>query len=47
MQQVTEYDATIISGTQPRKKMITKGKVDISDLMMIIIWAMLSITLVV
>ena len=36
MQQVTEYDITNISGTQPRKNMITMGKVDTSDLMMII-----------
>ena len=36
MQQVTEYDVTNLSGTQPRKNMITMGKVDTSDLMMII-----------
>ena len=35
MQKVTEYDVTNISGTQPRKNMIM-GKVDTSDLMMII-----------
>ena len=39
MQQVTEYDVTNISGTQPRKNMTTMGKVDTSDLMMIITWA--------
>ena len=39
MQQVTEYDVTHISVTQPRKNMIM-GKVDTSDLMMIITWAM-------
>ena len=39
MQYVTEYDVTIISGTQPRKNMITMGKVDTSELMMIITWA--------
>ena len=39
MQQVTEYDLTNISGTQPRKNMITMGKGDTSDLMMIITWA--------
>ena len=33
-----EYDVTNISGTQPRKNMITMGKVDTSDLMMIT-WA--------
>ena len=33
------YDVTNISGTQPRKNMIM-GKVDTSDLMMIITWAM-------
>ena len=36
---MTEYDVTNISGTQPRKNMITMGKVDTSDLMMIITWA--------
>ena len=39
MQYVTEYDATNISDTRPRKNMITMGKVDASDLMMIITWA--------
>ena len=39
MQYVTEYDVTNISGTQPRQTMIRIGKVDTSDLMMIIIWA--------
>ena len=38
-QQVTEYDATNISGTQPRKTWSHLGKVDASDLMMIIILA--------
>ena len=33
-----EYDVTNISGTKPRKNMITMGKVDTSDLMMIT-WA--------
>ena len=28
MQWVTEYDATNVAGTQPRKNMITMGKVD-------------------
>ena len=37
---MTEHDVTNISGTQPRKNMITMGKVDTSDLMMIITWAM-------
>ena len=37
---VTEYDVTYISGTQPRKNMMTIGKIDTSDLMMIITWAM-------
>ena len=36
MQYVTEYDVTNISDTRPRKNMITRGKVDTSDLMMII-----------
>ena len=40
MQHVTEYDVTNISGTQPRKNMITIGKVDTFELMMIVIWAM-------
>ena len=35
MQKVTEYDVTNITGTQPQKNMIM-GKVDTSDLMMII-----------
>ena len=39
MQKVTEYDVKNISDTQPRKNMITMGKVDTSDLMMIITWA--------
>ena len=39
MQYVTEYDVTNISDTRPRKNMITIGKVDASDLMMIITWA--------
>ena len=34
-----KYDVTNISDTQPRKNMITMGKVDTSDLMMIITWA--------
>ena len=37
---MTEHDVTNISGTQPRKNMITMGKVETSDLMMIITWAM-------
>ena len=36
---MTEYDSTTISDTQPRKNM-TMGKVDTSDLMMIIRWVM-------
>ena len=39
MQKVTEYDVTYISGTQPRKNIITMRKVDTSDLMMIMILA--------
>ena len=39
MQYVTEYDVTNISDTRPRKNMITMGKRDTSDLMMIITWA--------
>ena len=39
MQEVTEYDVTNISGTQPQKNIITMGKVDTSNLMMIITWA--------
>ena len=39
MQWVTEYDVTNISATQPRENMITMGKVDTSDLMMIMTWA--------
>ena len=39
MQYVTEYDVSNISDTQPRENMITMGKVDTSDLMMIITWA--------
>ena len=39
MQYVTEYDVTNIADTRPRKNMITIGKVDTSDLMMIITWA--------
>ena len=39
LQLVTEYNVTSISGTQPRKNMVM-GKVDTSDLMMIITWAM-------
>ena len=37
---MTEYDCTTISDTQPRKNMTTMGKVDTSDLMMIIRWVM-------
>ena len=37
---MTEYDSTTISDTQPRKNMTTMGKVDTSDLMMIIRWVM-------
>ena len=33
-----EYGSTTISDTQPRKNMTTMGKVDTSDLMMIIKW---------
>ena len=36
---MTEYDSTTISDTQPWKNMTTMGKVDTSDLMMII-WVM-------
>ena len=36
MQQVTEYDVTNISDTQPRKSIATMGKVDTSDLVMMI-----------
>ena len=36
MQYVTKYDVIYISDTRPRKNMITVGKVDTSDLMMII-----------
>ena len=39
MQLVTEYDVTNISGTQPRNNMKTMGKVNSSDLMMIITWS--------
>ena len=39
MQYVTEYDVTNISDTRPRKNMITMAKVDTSDSMMIITWA--------
>ena len=39
MQYVTDYDVKNISGTQQRKNMITLGKVDTSDWMMMIIWA--------
>ena len=39
MQYVTEYDVTNISDPRPRKNMITMGKADTSDLMMIITWA--------
>ena len=35
MQQVTEYDVTNIWSTEPQKIMITMGKIDTSDLMMI------------
>ena len=35
---MTEYGSTTISDTQPRKNMTTMGKVDTSDLMMIIRW---------
>ena len=34
----TEYDVTNTSGTQPRKNIITIGKGDTSDLIMIITW---------
>ena len=36
---MTEYDVTNMSDTWPWKNMITIGKVDTSDLMMIITWA--------
>ena len=39
MQYVTEYDVTNISDTRPRKNMITMGKVDTYDSIMIITWA--------
>ena len=40
MQYVADYDVTNISDTRPQKNMITMGKVDTSDLMMMIItWA--------
>ena len=35
---ISEYDVINISGTQQRKNMKTMGKVDTSDLMMIITW---------
>ena len=35
---MTENGSTTISDTQPRKNMTTIGKVDTSDLMMIIRW---------
>ena len=35
---MTEYGSTTISDTQPRNNMTTMGKVDTSDLMMIIQW---------
>ena len=38
MQYATENDVTNISGTWPWKNMITMGKVDTSDLMMMITW---------
>ena len=37
---MTEYDVTNISGSQPRKNMITMVQVGTSDLMMIMTWAM-------
>ena len=39
MQNVTEYDVTNISDTRLRKNMITMGKVDTSDLMIMMTWA--------
>ena len=39
MQYMTEYDVTNISDPRPWKNMITMGKVDKSDLMMMITWA--------
>ena len=39
MQDLTVSNVTNISDTRPRKNMITMGKVDTSDLMMIITWA--------
>ena len=39
MQYVTEYTVTNISDTRPQTNMITMGKIDTSDLMMIITWA--------
>ena len=37
---MTEFDNTAISDTQPRKNIKTMGKVDTSELMMIIRWVM-------
>ena len=38
MKQLTRYDGTATSVSEPRKNMATIGKVDTSDLMMIIRW---------
>ena len=37
---MTAYHGTTTSGTQPRKNMTTMGKIDTSDLMMMIRWVM-------
>ena len=42
MQLVSKYDVTRISDTQPRTNIIIMGKVDTSDVMMIITWANIS-----
>ena len=39
MQYVTEYDVINISDTRPRRNMITMGKFDTSNLIMILTWA--------
>ena len=38
MKQRTEYDNTATSNKQPRKSTTTMGKVDTSDLIMIMVW---------
>ena len=37
---VTAYDGTTTSGTQPRQNITTMGKIDTSDLIMMIRWVM-------